>query len=161
MKGTRLVSRIVGDIMTSACIFWVIAAVVFGIIEGATVALVTIWFALGAVAAAVAAQLGFSPVAQVGTFVIVSALFLCVTRPVLKKIAVKDPQKTNADRFIGGIGIVTEPIDGINSSGQVKVGGSVWSAVSESGVIEKGEKVEVIRISGVRLVVRPAERGVI
>ncbi len=160
MKGTRFVQRIVGDIMTSACIFWVIAAVVFGIIEGATVALVTIWFALGAVAAAVAAQLGLSLVAQAGTFVIVSALFLCVTRPALKKIAVKEPQKTNADRFIGEVGIVTEAIDGINSSGRVKVGGSVWSAVSENGgTIEKDEKVEVIRISGVKLVVRPAERS--
>ena len=142
--------------MTSACIFWIIAAVVFGVIEGATVALVTIWFALGAVAAAVAAQLGASIPAQVGTFVIVAALLLCLTRPALKKIAVKKPQRTNADRFIGKEGVVIEPIDGVNASGQVKVGGQIWSAVSrDGGSVEKGERVEVIEISGVKLVVKP------
>ena len=128
--------------MTSACVFWIIAAVVFGVIEGATVALITIWFALGAVAAAVAAQLGASVLAPVGTFV--------------RKIAVKDPQRTNADRFIGREGIVIEAVDGINAAGSVKVGGQVWSAVSSDGsAIEKDERVEVIEISGVKLVVKP------
>ncbi len=142
--------------MTSACIFWIIAAVVFGVIEGATVALITIWFALGAIAAAVAAQLGASIPTQVGIFVIVAALFLCLTRPALKKIAVKKPQRTNADRFIGEEGIVLEPIDPINASGSVKVGGQIWSAVSSGGgQIEKGERVEVLDISGVKLVVKP------
>ena len=141
--------------MTSACIFWIIAAVVFGIIEGATVALITIWFALGAIAAAVAAQLGGSNIVQVGTFVIVSALLLCATRPILKKVAVKKPQRTNADRFIGEEGVVIEPIDGINATGQVKVKGQIWSAVSENNKpIDKGERVEVLKISGVKLVVK-------
>ncbi len=142
--------------MTSACVFWIIAAVVFGVIEGATVALITIWFALGAVAAAVAAQLGASVLAQVGTFVIVAAVLLCLTRPAARKIAVKDPQRTNADRFIGREGIVIEAVDGINAAGSVKVGGQVWSAVSSDGsAIEKDERVEVIEISGVKLVVKP------
>ncbi len=34
--------------MTSAGIFWIIAAVLFAVIEAATVALVTVWFAVGA-----------------------------------------------------------------------------------------------------------------
>ena len=141
--------------MTSACIFWIIAAVVFGIIEGVTVTLITIWFALGAIAAAVAAQLGASTIAQAGVFVIVSALFLCVTRPILRKVMIKKHQPTNADRFIGAEGIVIEPIDAINAAGQVKVGGQVWSAVTESGgAIDKGEKIEVLGITGVKLVVR-------
>ncbi len=145
--------------MTNAGIFWIIAAVVFGIIESATVALLTIWFALGAVAAAVAAQLGASIAAQVGTFVLTSAVFLCLTRPFLKKIAVKKPQKTNVDRFIGAEGMVTEAIDRMSGLGQVKVGGQIWSAVSEDGSpIDKGKVVEVLKISGVKLVVRPAAK---
>lgn len=146
--------------MTNAGILWIIAAVVFGIIESATVALLTIWFALGAIAAAVAAQFGASIAAQVGTFVLTSAVFLCLTRPFLKKIAVKKPQKTNVDRFIGVEGMVTEPIDRMSGSGQVKVGGQIWSAVSEDGSpIDKGQVVEVLRISGVKLVVRPVGKS--
>lgn len=141
--------------MTSTCIFWIIAAVVFGIIEGITVAIITIWFALGAIAAAIAAQLGTSTIVQVGTFVIVSALLLCVTRPVLKKVAVKKPQRTNADRFIGEEGVVIETVDGINATGQVKVRGQIWSAISENReLIEKGKRVEILSISGVKLVVK-------
>lgn len=140
--------------MTSAGIFWIIAAVVFGVIEGATVALITVWFAIGAVAAAVAAQLGASVPVQVSVFVVASAILLCVTRPVLKKISVSKPQRTNADRLIGCEALVISPIDGINGAGQVKIAGQVWSAVSENNrPIAEGEMVTVLRISGVKLVV--------
>lgn len=143
--------------MTNACIFWIIAAVVFAVAECATVALVTVWFALGAVAAAAAAQFGLSVPVQAAVFVIVSALLLCLTRPFVKKIGVKRIQKTNADRFIGRTGIVTKAIEGINGDGQVTVDGTLWTAISESGEpIGKDGTVEVIRISGVKLVVRPA-----
>ncbi len=37
---------------------WILAAVVFGVLEGITAQLVSIWFVLGAVAAAVAAACG-------------------------------------------------------------------------------------------------------
>ena len=134
--------------MTSAGIFWIIAAVLFAVIEAATVALVTVWFAVGALAAAIAAQFGASILFQVGTFVVVSAILLCVTRPVFKKISVKKPQRTNADRFIGE--------DDINNDGQVKIAGQVWSAVSEDkSPLEEGTIVKVIAIRGVKLVVEP------
>lgn len=142
--------------MTSAGIFWIIAAVLFAVIEAATVALVTVWFAVGALAAAIAAQFGASILFQVGTFVVVSAILLCVTRPVFKKISVKKPQRTNADRFIGEEVMVIKKIDDINNDGQVKIAGQVWSAVSEDkSPLEEGTIVKVIAIRGVKLVVEP------
>ena len=142
--------------MTSAGIFWIIAAVLFAVIEAATVALVTVWFAVGALAAAIAAQFGASILFQVGTFVVVSAILLCVTRPVFKKISGKKPQRTNADRFIGEEAMVIKKIDDINNDGQVKIAGQVWSAVSEDkSPLEEGTIVKVIAIRGVKLVVEP------
>lgn len=142
--------------MTSAGIFWIIAAVLFAVIEAATVALVTVWFAVGALAAAIAAQFGASILLQVGTFVVVSAILLCVTRPVFKKISVKKPQRTNADRFIGEEAMVIKKIDDINNDGQVKISGQVWSAVSEDkSQLEEGTIVMVVAIRGVKLVVKP------
>lgn len=142
--------------MTSAGIFWIIAAVLFAVIEAATVALVTVWFAVGALAVAIAAQFGASILFQVGTFVVVSAILLCVTRPVFKKISVKKPQRTNADRFIGEEAMVIKKIDDINNDGQVKIAGQVWSAVSEDkSPLEEGTIVKVIAIRGVKLVVEP------
>ena len=142
--------------MTSAGIFWIIAAVLFAVIEAATVALVTVWFAVGALAAAIAAQFGASILFQVGTFVVVSAILLCVTRPVFKKISVKKPQRTNADRFIGEEAMVIKKIDDINNDGQVNIAGQVWSAVSEDkSPLEEGTIVKVIAIRGVKLVVEP------
>ncbi len=142
--------------MASAGIFWIVAAVVFGIIEAATVALITVWFAVGAVAAAVAAQLGGSVLSQVLTFVLVSGVLLIVTRPMTNKFFVKKTEKTNADRLIGCEALVISPIDSIEGTGQVKIGGQVWSAVSESGEpVAEGETVKVLGIAGVKLRVSP------
>ena len=89
--------------MASAGIFWIVAAVVFGIIEAATVALITVWFAVGAVAAAVAAQLGGSVLSQVLTFVLVSGVLLIVTRPMTNKFFVKKTE-TGENRRAGLVG---------------------------------------------------------
>lgn len=140
--------------MSAAGLIWIIAVVVFGVIEAATVALVTVWFAVGSVAAAVAAQCGLGIMWQVGIFVIVSGLLLCFTRPVFKKFIIKKPQRTNADRFIGMEAMVISKIDKIENNGQVKIAGSVWSALSSDGSeIESGTRVKVLDIKGVKLVV--------
>lgn len=140
--------------MSAEGLIWIIAAVVFGVIEAATAALVTVWFAIGAIAAAVAAQCGLSLIWQVGIFVVVSAVFLCLIRPLSSKLIVKNPQKTNADRVIGMEGLVISPIDKIENTGQVKVSGMIWSAVSQDGSpIPKDAEVRVTGISGVKLIV--------
>ena len=49
--------------------FWMIAAIVLAIVEAATTALVTIWFAGGAVLAMICAWLGVGFLGHMGMFV--------------------------------------------------------------------------------------------
>ena len=66
----------------------------------------------------------------------------------------KRAEPTNADMVIGKIGVVTEKIDNLASSGLVKVGGNVWTARSvDDSVIEENDRVVIKEISGVKLLV--------
>ena len=60
---------------------WLVIAVVLGIFEAATVALVSIWFAIGAVAAMVPAYFNAPFWVQILVFILVSALCFVFTRP--------------------------------------------------------------------------------
>ena len=140
---------------------WILAAVVFGVLEGITAQLVSIWFVLGAVAAAVAAACGGAVWLQGVLFVAVSVVALLATKPLVKKYLRHRIQATNADRCVGRTGVVLEDIDNLAATGQVRVCGSVWSARSTDGVpIAAGTTVVVDRIEGVKLMVRPAKAPV-
>ncbi len=136
---------------------WVALLAVFVVIEAATAQLLTIWFAIGSFAALVSSFFTDSIVAQIIVFIIVSAIALAVTRPVVKKITKAKKQPTNADMYIGKQAVVTEDINNLESTGLVKVGGSVWTARSEAEgcTIPAGEHVTVVKIEGVKLIVRP------
>ena len=134
---------------------WLVMLVVFIVLEAATVQLVSVWFALGALAALIASLLHAGPLIQVIVFIAVSAISFAVTRPLVKKFSAGKIQKTNADRCIGDTAIVTEEINNLEAKGQVKVNGNIWSARNEDeGIIPEGEKVTVIRIEGVKLIVK-------
>lgn len=75
---------------------WILAAVVFGVLEGITAQLVSIWFVLGAVAAAVAAACGGAVWLQGVLFVAVSVVALLATKPLVKKYLRPRIQATNA-----------------------------------------------------------------
>lgn len=141
--------------MQGAIVVWLITAVVFGVIEGATTFLVSIWMAAGAVAAAIVAALGYSIMAQLLTFLVVSALLLALTAPLTKRFRNRKMVSTNADRLIGQEGIVLSAIDPIENTGQVKVLGQIWSASGLDGeTIAEGEKVLIESIEGVRVIVK-------
>lgn len=134
--------------------FWLVVAVVLGIVEAFTAGLVTIWLVFGALVAWLAAILGLPFLAQLIVFLIVSYVLLITTRPILKKWLSREVVKTNADRLIGQIGYVTEKINRLEGVGQVKVAGQIWSAVPAAGnEIEPGTKVRIDEIVGVKLVV--------
>ena len=98
---------------------WILAAVVFGVLEGITAQLVSIWFVLGAVAAAVAAACGGAVWLQGVLFVAVSVVALLATKPLVKKYLRPRIQATNADRCVGRTGVVLEDIDNLAATGQV------------------------------------------
>lgn len=134
-------------------IIWTVVTAVLFVIEIITTNLVTIWIAIGAVAAAFAALAGIDVIWQRVIFIFLSALLLIVTKPLLKKFVRKVP--TNADALIGKTAVVTEKIEPVLAKGQVKAGAAIWSARSENEtVIEKDEIVKVVRIEGVKLIVK-------
>ncbi len=133
---------------------WIAAVVVLLIIEVATTQLVTIWFAVGALAGLVACIADLQLAWQCVAFIAVSALALAVTRPFVKRFAKKDFNPTNADRCIGETALVTEDIDNKNEKGAAKVNGIEWTARSLDGSpIEKGRSVKIEKIDGVKLIV--------
>ncbi len=140
----------------SPIFLWLALFVVFLIVEAGTVALVSIWFALGALAALASCVLGAEMWLQITVFLVVSLVLLAV---LWKRVRSKlTTTKTNVDSVIGAEGYVTEAIDNLSYTGRVKLGGITWAARSTSGAgIPVGTLVKVERIEGVKVFVSPAE----
>ena len=140
---------------TTMVFVWLVIAVVLGIFEAATVALVSIWFAIGAVAAMVPAYFNAPFWVQILVFILVSALCFVFTRPFFKKIIRVNKQPTNVDRLVGQEGVATYDIENIECRGKVFISGLTWSARSETGeLIPQGAVVTVKKIEGATLVVK-------
>lgn len=67
-------------------VYWLIASAVFLLIEILTLGLTSIWFAGGAVVAAIAALFGVPFLVQMLLFIVVTCLLFALTRPGCKKI---------------------------------------------------------------------------
>ena len=140
--------------------FWVVALVVFLIVESVTAGLVSIWFVFGSLVALICAALGAAVWLQIFWFVIVSVATLVLTRPLVKRYVDSRSVATNADRSIGRAAVVTERIDNLAATGAVKLDGVVWTARStdDAVAIETGERVTVRAIEGVKLIVERSVR---
>jgi membrane protein implicated in regulation of membrane protease activity len=144
--------------MNWAAIVWLVLLVVFLMVEGVTVTLVSSWFAAGALVALIASLLSAPIWLQVTLFLLVSCIALSMLRPLLRKFITPKVVKTNVDAIVGTQGLVTASIDNVTASGQVKLGAMEWSARSTSGEkIEVGTLVKVDRIEGVKAFVSPVE----
>lgn len=144
--------------MLTSSLCWLIALIVFLIVEALTVGLVSIWFAAGSLVALLVSLAVDNIWVQFAVFFVVSAVCLLALRPLRQKYLKKDYQPTNADRAVGSIGVVTEPIDNLNATGAVQLEGKVWTARSVDGsLIPVDAKVKVKRIEGVKVLVRPVQ----
>lgn len=137
-------------------IIWFIAFILLLVVEIVTIGLVSIWFAIGALAAFVVSLFIDSIVSQLVVFIIVSVFALIITKPLIKKFKVSEVIPTNSDMVIGKVGDVIKEIEN-NHYGEVKVFGKVWTAYSDEK-IEVGSKVKVLRIDGVKLIVQKEEK---
>jgi len=135
---------------------WLVLLILFLMAEGATVALVSLWFAAGALAAIIAALLGASVCLQLALFLVVSVALLAMLRPVLKKYVNPKIQRTNVDALVGQECTVIEAIDNLAATGRVKMGGMTWSArsIGEEN-IPAGTVVKIEAVQGVKLLVSP------
>ena len=144
--------------MNWAAIIWLVLMAAFLIVEGATVTMVSLWFAAGALTALVISLLGGAVWLQVTAFLVVSAILLTLLRPLVRKYVTPKLTRTNVDSVIGSAGLVTVAIDNVAAVGQVKLGAMVWTARSTSGsLIAEGTLIRVDRIEGVKVFVSPAE----
>lgn len=134
--------------------FWLIAFIALVAGEAATVGLVCIWFAAGAVGGFLVAVLGGQFWFQLVVFTAVSALTLALVRPAASRFVRPRRSPTNADRVVNQSALVTETVDNEAGTGQVNVLGQIWSARSQLGVvIPAGTQVKVQRIEGVKVFV--------
>ena len=142
--------------MNWAGVVWFLLMVFFILLEAGTVALVSTWFAAGALAAMIIALCGGGLWLQCVVFLVISVVLLISLRGFLRKHITPKQIKTNVDSIVGTEGLVTATIDNLASTGQVKLGGMEWSARSTSGeVIQPGERIRVDRVEGVKVFVTP------
>lgn len=139
---------------------WVALTIVFVIIEACTVTLLTSWFAIGSIVAAILAALGAGFGWQVAVFFAVSLTLLFTTRPILNKFLNKK-SATNKDTLIGIKAFTTETVNNLAETGYVKINGVLWAARSVNGdVINENTLVEIIQIQGNKLIVAPAKETI-
>lgn len=137
---------------------WLILSGACLIIEIFTVSFLMFFPGVGAFLAFIAALLGAKELIQIIVFVVSSALMILFIRPIVTKLFKTKDVSMNSNALIGKTGTVLKEIIGIDKVGQVKVAGEIWSAVcDEDTKIEKDAKIEVLAISGVKLVVKELE----
>ena len=107
-------------------VYWLIASAVFLLVEIMTLGLTSIWFAGGAVVAAIAALFGVPFWVQMLIFIVVTCLLFALTRPVAKRYLNSKVQKTNTDALIGQTALVKETINNMESKGLVQLNGQDW-----------------------------------
>jgi len=139
---------------------WLVLLALLLLVEVATLGLTTIWFAGGALVAFIVSLFYDNLLLEISLFLVVSLALLIFTRPFVKKYFNTNRVKTNYEAVIGKEAIVTSTIDNDKGIGLAKVSGQEWSARSVDGsVIEKGTKVIVESISGVKLMVSVKKEG--
>lgn len=142
-----------------ATYYWLAAFVVLLVIELATMALTTIWFAGGALVSCLVSIAGAGVKVQLVVFVVVSFALLIFTRPFLMRHVNGHLKKTNVDSLIGKRARVSSVINNELGMGAAVVGGQEWTARAQSDgdIIEAETQVEIVGIHGVKLIVKRME----
>lgn len=131
-------------------VIWVILAAV--LVAGEVMASFTFILgplAIAAVVPAIVAAVGGPIEAQLGSFIVASIASLLLIRPIARRHLRTPAQiRTGTAALIGSRALVLERVDA--NSGQVKIGGEVWSARSfdEGVAYEPGTRVDVLKIDG-------------
>ena len=140
-------------------IIWLVLMVGFLVAEAATVTMVSLWFAAGALVALLVSLLHLKIWIQITLFVLVSGVLLACLRPMVRRHFTPKLTRTNVDAIVGTKGVVTAEIDNVCAAGQVKLNGMEWSARSADGsIIPAGTLIRVERIEGVKAFVSPVEK---
>jgi len=137
--------------------FWLLAAVVFVVIEVTNLAFFALFAAIGAVAAAVVSAAGGPAALQVVVFAVAAlgGLFV-LRRPLLSAFGHRraGALKSGVAALVGQQATVVDRIDNADVAGRVHARGEDWPAITyDDQPCEPGQVVEVIDIEKTRLVV--------
>jgi membrane protein implicated in regulation of membrane protease activity len=133
----------------TAPVLWLVAGLVLLGAEVVTGTFVLLMLAGGALAAAAASLLGLGLIGSAALFAVVSVVLLAGRSPLRHRLERRTPHTpTRAEALVGGMATVVARVDG--HGGRVRIGDDEWSARAFDGaqVIEAGERVTVVRISG-------------
>jgi len=135
-------------------IVWIIVFVAALLVEASTFAMVSIWFAAGALGAMIAASLNANLTVQLIIFALLAGLLLAFTRPLLKKLFPGRFTPTNSELEVGKTAVVIEEINNEAGEGRVRLGGVNWAAFSsDNEKIPQGEIVTVTAVCSAKLAV--------
>ncbi|MFD3841766.1 NfeD family protein [Streptomyces sp. NPDC058642] len=138
-----------------AWVWWLIGAAGLGIPLVVTAMPEFGMLAVGAVAAATTAGLGFDMVVQVLVFAVVSVALIAVVRPIAARHRSQRPQlATGIEALKGKQAVVLERVDG-TGGGRIKLAGEVWSAraLDTDRAYEVGQEVDVVDIEGATAII--------
>ena len=140
-------------------IVWLALAVIFLIVEGLTVEVISIWFSGASLIAMVLDLLNIDLIWQLIAFISVSILLILLTRPLITKYLKKNESKTNVETLIGEIAVVTKDIMP-DERGEAKVKSQYWLAISaDNDMILANTKVNIIAIEGAKLIVKKIDEN--
>jgi membrane protein implicated in regulation of membrane protease activity len=134
-----------------AWVIWLIAAVVFGVGEIATLGFFLAPFAGGALVAALVSGAGAGAAISWASFLVVSLALLVALRPIARSHRSQPPRlRTGTAALVGKTGMVVERIANDEGVGCVRIDGEVWTARSydDDDVIEAGKRVQIVEIRG-------------
>ena len=138
---------------------WLIAFVVFLVVESMTASLTSIWFAGGALAALVAQVCGAPLRPQLAVLVIVSYILFIMVRPFTARYLHRKKTDTNVDSFAGRKAVVKGRIDNEAGTGTAILAGETWlaRAAVEGETFEPNTVVVITSVSGAKLMVKAAQ----
>lgn len=146
------------DLQVSMSIIWTVLIIVFTLIEGFSLGLTSIWFAVGSLAALIASAFHVPVLVQILIFAIVATLTIVYARPITIRYLKVGETKTNAMSLVGKKGYVVKVITP-EATGQVKVSGQIWTArADDESHLDPETPVKVLGIEGVKLIVHAIEK---
>lgn len=138
-------------------IAWLIVAVILFIGEMVCPIFFMFWFGVGAIVSLIVSLFTTNIMSQVIVFFVVSLIFVLFMKPLTNKVfKTKAKDELNMNGIIGKTAVVIKDIDNLKGVGEVKINGEVWSAINSNDgiIIETGKKVEIVRVEGVKLIVK-------
>lgn len=141
-------------------IFWLIIAVILFVGEAICPVFFMFWFAIGAILALITSLITSNLIAQLVVFFVSTTLFIIFIKPLTNGLFKNDTKdELNMNGIVGKRAIVVEDIDNLKNTGKVKLSGEVWKAVNENEgeIILSETQVDVIRVDGVKLIVKKTD----